>query len=296
MKKPKVILHVGTHKSGTTYFQDVLQANQGDLLRGGIFYLSRKELRHRRVLKDIRRTYRSANRFLNYYLKYFSRLNALKREMGGHDVVLVSEENMLGLSRDLLRPALYPDLHHNLRGIRNFFAGHEVEIWLSIRDYAELIPSAYAQVLRGARPLEPINSYCERFAEDATRPSWLKLIRELHVLFPDSHIKVWTLSAISQDFPQLMRRLFNRELPVLAAASSNRTNRPSTEVILKSLEIAHSDLDRAAKRRLVEELFENDPRKDKFDFTDPTVLACLRDCFVRDMTEIRALDYVTVLG
>jgi hypothetical protein len=296
MKKPKVILHIGTHKSGTTFFQDVLQANQDDLRQNGIFYLSRKELRHRRVLKDIRKTYRSASAFWTYYLKYFSRLNVLKRQMNSHDVILLSDENMLGLSRDLLRPALYPGMRKNLRAVRNFFAGYDVEIWISIRDYSELIPSAYAQVLRGARQLEPVRYYCERFEDEATRPSWLNLIRDVHDMFPNSRCKVWTLAAISQDFPQLMRSLFKLDLPVLEAPTSNRTIRPSTEVITKSLEIANSDLDRTEKRRLVEQIFENDPRKDKFDFSDQKVLARMRDCFDRDIQSITDLDYVTFLG
>jgi hypothetical protein len=292
MQRKKAILHIGAHKTGTTNFQDTLFANRELLENSKIKYLSRKEMRNRRVLKHIRAYYKSGNPVLNYWLNYFRPINRFKRDLERFDTVFFSEENMIGLTRELLRPSFYPNYEDNLLPVKHFFSDREIEIAFSLRCYSEIIPSAFAQSLRGARTLEPIGYYCDRFDDEASRPSWATLLQDVHAIFPASRFKVWTLETFARNKATIFRKLLARDLADTDVEIATRTRSPSAETIAKAVEITRLAIDNAEKRRLITDLFRNDQYLTKYDPLSESTKTKLNSCYRADIEKIKNFQFV----
>ncbi|MFW5642329.1 MAG: hypothetical protein ACOCY0_06150, partial [Roseicyclus sp.] len=142
-------IHLGAHKTATTHLQDTLAARRAALLGQGVDYLPMREVRALRLppgggWADWRRRLRLPMR---------RRIEAAVApiRMGPRRLVL-SEENLIGYVRDALTFPPYPDLERRLRPFSVLTDGAQVTVFLSVRGWDTLLPSAYAQQLR-VRPV-----------------------------------------------------------------------------------------------------------------------------------------------
>lgn len=186
-------IHIGSHKTATTHVQDILTLRRDVLASQGIDYPTRDVLRQVRFAKTVR------HKFTFFKLRTYwpfrqltQRYDLCRIRSAEHlPTLLISEEELLGLSNGLISQILYPNADERMRRLRNLVKGGPTTLFLSIRNPANIIPSAYSQCLRaGARGIPNIREICQRSL--ANPPSWTDLVRRIRKGFPEARLVVWT--------------------------------------------------------------------------------------------------------
>jgi len=122
---------------------------------------------------------------------FLALFNISARETGR---ILISDENILR-SSSLMLTELYANSLGGLRLWAHALKHHQKTICLSIRNYSDLIPSAYSQLLRdgGYLPFAHVLEFWKK-----TNPSWIDLIRAIQSIFIDAQIVVWSFESYVQ--------------------------------------------------------------------------------------------------
>jgi len=169
MQRPRVVLHLGPHKTATTYLQKILQMNQPKLEQAGIDYVPLRELRT--SLTPMLAAPRRADRP--------DISSVLERWMCGKTLVLF-EENFIGLLAPPRNGSLYPAARARLTVLAAMLRGFEVETHITMRSMVDYLPSRYSEYLRHY----PFLSFDDYYAGvDLNRVSWQHLVRDIHEVF-----------------------------------------------------------------------------------------------------------------
>ncbi|MEQ8966827.1 MAG: hypothetical protein RID91_13445 [Azospirillaceae bacterium] len=184
-------LHLGAHKTATTHIQKVLARLQETGPRRGFQYvppevtrrLDRTVFRRRHLFRDPR-----------YWMGPEGRAASIEAIFAGHlddrPIVVLSEENWLGGSvTDILAETPYPEAGHRLDYLRHLARRSRLSLFIGLRSFDTLLPSAYAQALREG----PLGVTFEDVRASAARrpPSWLAPIERIRRLVPDTPITLW---------------------------------------------------------------------------------------------------------
>lgn len=242
-QKPSWKIHIGVHKTATTHLQDQLESQSTNFLQLGLGYVSRLEARRARITKLLRKE--KFNTFLppSAYLKKLQR--SIHHSVDFNQVriksILISDENLLGSSRDLLYPGphIYPHLEKRLKGIQLLSQDSSVEVYLSIRSYDSLLISAYSQCLRQGwgRRLPPLEFLLEQFSNSP--PDWLSFLSRIQRQLPQARVRFWTFEdyITNQDF--ILQALTSNPTITVgprsssAPASTSRLSRQCVESVLE---------------------------------------------------------------
>lgn len=180
-------IHLGAHKTATTHLQHTLEAHRPALVEHGVDFL------YFRPFRAVAKPYVQPNSWQRRLwsppvARRFER--ALDGLRAGPPTVLLSDEDLLGYSRDQLAQPLYPKFRalHLVRHLAG--RAERTTLFLAIRSLDGLLPSAYAQALK-AEPYPPgsLEALCRRFA--AAPPSWVELIERIQAAVPGAELKVW---------------------------------------------------------------------------------------------------------
>ena len=137
----KFRVHIGAHKTATTHLQNSL-ASQRELLReAGTDYIPR------RISEPLRRTSWRMAIPNNVHERRWA--NTLSANRQGPQVVAISDENISGGSRSLLADPFYPRIESRLRALTSLTSPARLVIFLSIRSFETLLPSAYVEAIKG---------------------------------------------------------------------------------------------------------------------------------------------------
>lgn len=202
-------IHLGAHKTASTHLQYSLRQVRDRLAEAGLAYIDPNMLRGeplplslilaqgiggpgeaeaRQTLQDLRR---------------------------GCPDLLISEENILGLthrSRLFSRVGeIYPRATQRLRHVIALAGGGPAVLYLSLRDPASFIVSAFALQVAGGKELDLDAYLCGR---DPARAVWAGLVGRLAAIEEVSRIVLWRY----EDYPALRPRLLERLLPAGLAA------------------------------------------------------------------------------
>lgn len=131
----KVLLHVGTPKTGTSYLQDVLFQNRSKLLRQGVLYPAERFDAHFLAALDLMRLRWGG--LEREAVGAWDRLAAQVREHEG--TAIVSHEILATASRGQVKRAL-ASLGHEPGG-----GGTEVHLIISVRDLVRQIPAEWQE-------------------------------------------------------------------------------------------------------------------------------------------------------
>jgi hypothetical protein len=148
----RVLLHVGTPKTGTSYFQDVLFRNRDHLAGQGVLY--------------------PADRFDGHFL---AALDLMRLPWGGLETEAVGAWDALAeqvrdwpgtviISHEILATASRPQVHRALESLGH--PGTEVHVLLSVRDLVRQIPAEWQENVKHRRTV----TYA-RFLEKIRDPS-----------------------------------------------------------------------------------------------------------------------------
>lgn len=193
----EIVLHLGAHKTASTYIQRRLVRSRGRLSEQGI------ELHTPRTLRDAIIAARE-RRF-----PLMPRLEArARREVIGQIVdtaasrgtkrLILSEEQFIGSLRQLVqRHTFYGDVIQQLAPVLAAIEMRPVTVLLAVRNQADFLVSAYGQLLRGWKYLP--------FDEDLKAAflgmhiSWADLVDDVAALLPaGSRVRVWQFEQFGQ--------------------------------------------------------------------------------------------------
>lgn len=188
--RPTIALHLGVHKTATTYFQAVLAENKETLCSLGIGYVElpvvRKHLTRR--IKDT--TWDGAS--------FFNEIGSL----AGFNRLIISDENILGMTSPPVVD-IYRYAEVRLNRVKKIFEKFPVEIHVTVRDYADYLISRYSEFLRHYDFLTFSQYYSQL---DFPNIDWETLISTLSRTF-DVPITVYDFESIVGN-----NRLFFREI------------------------------------------------------------------------------------
>lgn len=130
----KVLVHLGVHKTATTYIQSRLQNSINLLEKSGVIYVPLAEVREN-ITERLKQGRKPSTAFLNRHTTSNKRL-------------LISDENILG---SLLPPTslkLYNNPGERVALLVDWLKGNEIELCLTVRKPSSYLISRYIEYLR----------------------------------------------------------------------------------------------------------------------------------------------------
>lgn len=294
-----IYLHLGVHKTATTYLQDLFELNQGRIAGAGRAYWTREQFRPliqwglragemsgrhplvRRVLRP---------RVERVFVRQIRDLLAVPMPS------IISEENIIGNVADALDGWSYIHARERLDFMARVIAGRETEIWLCARDYASFLSSQYAEALRHGYDV-PIDRFVEtnRVADGR----WPELVGQVHEAFPRARIVVWRYEDFRALEPVIIARLTGLDPEEMLALPANEVRQSPSR---RAVELQSDRLGgmQSAERRLsmamLEDSFPLRAHPGKFDPWDDRTRDEMRAAYQRDMAAIAEHQYVEMLS
>lgn len=134
MTKPKVYLHIGEPKSGTTYLQEIVWRNREALRRQGLRLPGTGVHDHFRAAQDLRDAAQAAD---DPAPPWRGEWDELAREaMRWSGATLISQEHLCGATDTQVMRAM-----HSLLGA-------EVHVIVTVRDFASLLPAEWQETVK----------------------------------------------------------------------------------------------------------------------------------------------------
>jgi len=198
-----IILHLGAHKTASTYLQKRMGRSQGRLRRHKISFQGPKSLRPRinLALGDAKGMSRAE--------AHLRRRDCICRmideeEAIGTQRLVLSEEQFLGPLRDMIQGRdFYQDAEHHLAPVAAALEGRPIKIMLSVRGYASFLASVYGQVIRGWRFL-PFDRKTRSHLLNHAR-GWPEVVEQVIDLFPSaSQFVLWRYEDFGQTEDQVL--------------------------------------------------------------------------------------------
>lgn len=163
-RTPIISLHLGVHKTATTYIQTKLRENIPILRNSGINYIPLGELR-KKLTKNLHSDKFDENDIYDFLYPY---LNC--------DRLIISDENILGGVDRPRRGFLYPSVRKKIDKIIKSLDGCDIEIYITIRNFPDYILSRYSESLRHFR-FQVFEDYISEL--DDSTISWVPFLDDI---------------------------------------------------------------------------------------------------------------------
>lgn len=288
----KVLVHLGVHKTATTFIQSQLANNRQALAKKGFGMAGIWAVRKRFTnLFDRLAWFDPVWRFLTRPILR-RRLERLMGESESRrlDAFLLSDENLIGtLAANYVFGRLYPWAGMRARILAGLLAAHDVHYYLCIRRYPDYLVSSWLQLASKGKP-PAFEKYVEKFQPEGR--GWAELVADLAAAVGRERITVWTYDWFTED----PRRVFTLLAPgtdfVLSEEELKREILPSLTIkglnVISLLEEHLSGAELRRMSRLVRH-FEFDEPNPRLEITDPALLAAYETRYRADLDRIRAL-------
>lgn len=299
--KHKVKIHIGAHKTATTYIQSWLESHQGVIYDTGSAYWRLDQIRApiRYGIDDIRKREQSKIRkILQPFKKQESRyLQNLASFFNLERDIIISEENLLGDASDIFKTGFYKNAANRLKYILPLIEhlDLDLEIWIGIRSYNTFYSSMYSEALRHGfyMPTNEAETKC------MLNEGWIDLLATLHDVSPNAKIITWFF----EDFDKIQNRLLSRLSGIQEGKFLNFDNNkkirpsPSTATITEMNRIAEkmSRVERIQKMSSLENQFRVSKRESKFNLFSPENSLALVKKYNLERSEIIDLSYIECL-
>lgn len=190
---PRTVLHLGAHKTATTYMQNRLALN--------IDLLASRGMRYDR-LEDLRRNFTSILKNMEDGPNEFVRDLAAAAKVRD---VLLSEENILGMPGDVVfNGVYYAKAKQRLKFVVELLGLSRPEIYLSLRDYASFTVSMYSEFIRH-REFMHFDDYMKRY--DQSGFSWITVMDDIVAAVPGARICIWDFGQFRSLEPVIFTRM-----------------------------------------------------------------------------------------
>ncbi len=187
----RTALHIGAHKTATTFMQRTFAQNQAFLAEKGVYYLPLDELRRNFTVminnnaeSDIARALIEASR---------------KQD------VLISDENIAGVPADLMRSGTYyPNIGQRVARAIAILGHPRPEIFFGLREYAAFTVSMYCEFLRH-RDFMLFEDYFQIFRKSAF--TWETPVAQILKSAPQATLTVWDFTHFRERQQAIMSTL-----------------------------------------------------------------------------------------
>lgn len=281
-----VLLHLGAHKTATTFLQMHWQACNPRAAQAGAFAPRLEEVRRRMTPAaqvSSRHTRHSATADAHQFLDELA--------AGWHRVV-ISDENILGTSRgNFAGGALYGQARERLSAIHDLLGGRRTTVLLSVRSYADFLSSSYCEVLRHGK-FAPFRSMLGRL--DVAQRGWSDVVEDIAQALAGASILVWRYEDLEAIQPRLTETVLQVRAAEQPAPPKGRPRQSFTQQAIDAATAAYETdgvdaagqaLARAARRP-------RDPRLVKFDPWSPEERAALDAAYTCSCTKLATMSGV----
>jgi hypothetical protein len=200
---PKIAIHLGAHKTATTYLQIAFEAIRNSGSGDYLGLLTPKGCRSMaglsfhtfgRSSEEIDDIVSRSRQCLHDWL-----CSELRR---GASRLLISEEQILGSSRlNITSELLYPGLVDRLLCIPETWQCCDLSLFLAVRNYADFFASSYATTVKRGLRLE--FSVESRFRLSRLPRRWTHVVSDVLSCFPSATLHLWRY----EDFASVRDRL-----------------------------------------------------------------------------------------
>lgn len=255
----KIHLHLGVHKTATTWQQQTLRANAALLRDHQVAYLPLQQLRNWMT-----------GRLMTLDAASFPFEDELRQRFHlaeGTQQVIVSDENLLGSCGEITRTGrVYGRAAARLTRLAELLDGHEVTVFLSFRQYADFLASAYWESLQGTEKYVPFQRFREKLDWDTA--SWTGLLATVRSTLSPTAIRVWRYEDFRPNAARVLQALAF-ELPQTPAWPESVERASPSQVSMDFLAHAAKTLGGEAASQLIEGLTQIAPRSAGFPAYDP---------------------------
>ena len=181
-------LHVGIHKTGSTFLQRVFLQSLSGPRSGDIAYIPFADVRSR-ITPAVLRAAKGIGGLGGAGLRDSQALLAASMARTGS--IFLSDENLLGsLYRFSRVKGIYPDAQANLKAIASLLKRDvDIVIYLSIRNYSGWLESVYLQFLKKRKKLISFEEFLELACVESI--SWYSLVCRLTEAIPLARFVLW---------------------------------------------------------------------------------------------------------
>jgi hypothetical protein len=286
----KIHVHLGVHKTATTFIQSQLHDNRALLSGGRIGFAGIWAIRRKFTVPFDRMSWFDpiwkpvTRRYLG------KRLNAILSAQKKANTFILSDENLLGLiSANYWFGRLYPNAGMRVGMLDGLMKEHDVRYFMAIRRYPDYLTSSWLQLAsRGKAP--PFEKYRARFGPE--KHGWAEIVGEIVRTCGPERLTVWTYDWFNED----PSRVFGVLAPGVKFAVPEQELRrdvlPSLTLkglkVITQLEEHLSDAELKEMSRLIRNFPFEEPNP-RLEITDPALLAAYEEKYQLDLNKIRAL-------
>jgi hypothetical protein len=286
----KIHVHLGVHKTATTFIQSQLHDNRALLAEGQIGFAGIWSVRKQFTNAFDRFAWLDPVWWKLTRPRLAAKLSAVLAHHKKARTFILSDENLLGLiSANYWLGRLYPAAGARLRILDALLAGQDVRYFLCIRRYPDYLTSSWLQLAsHGKAP--PFEKYRARFAPAGR--GWADLIAEIaHACGPE-RLTVWTYDWFNANPARVFELLAPGVRFAVPEGELRRDILPS--LTLKGLKVitrleGHLSAGELRQLSRLMRSFPFDEPNPRLEITDAALLAAYEDKYQADLNKIRAL-------
>ncbi len=211
--KPKIILHCGAPKTGSTSFQHLLYANIDRLAKAGFYCPSVS--RKRRVKDDIRimlgSILRPEHNNQSFVYRIREVLAEIHAETGAHTLI-ISNENMLGKPFANRHASFYERANETAQRLWMTLDDYDVDVRFVVRDYAKFLPSWYVQSVRMGSRVK-FDNFQKVYDLDSV--TWKTPVQALRQHFGNEKVEIYDHADLVRDSHAFLSAMFPEIMAVL---------------------------------------------------------------------------------
>jgi hypothetical protein len=194
----KLHVHVGVHKTATTYLQGQLAKKKTELNQAGVGAMGLGEFRPfftRHLMDHPVGTFRIEDHLEKFFV------GAAPADIRG---LVLSDENLIGQCNGLIAHGkAYPSSEVRLKRLKELLAGHEVTMFMALRSYDSFTSSAYCEAMRHTQQFVKFGAFRSKFDIESLR--WPAMVQRFVAALQPAKVKLWRF----EDFRQQSEPVFN---------------------------------------------------------------------------------------
>jgi hypothetical protein len=270
----RIALHLGAHKTATTYIQNALELSREKLNQSGIGYVALTAVRSsltERLGFGRSGLPEAADQLLSDY-------RPCKR-------LIISDENIIGGLKPSFGRGFYPRRRRRLAKLLNGLGRHNFSVYFATRAYDEFISAIYCEYIRH-HPFVDTQSYLRGVAFNTF--NWLDVVRTFVKLIGSENVTIWRY----EDFHAVQGQVFAALLdtsPDLIEKPTGRVRESLSAKAAQSLACLEATRDAdelRARARSAAAAYPKSPDNPPFSAFDPATAETMRIRYDEDIARL----------